>query len=95
MNIFAAVAVSGGADSTALCILASLWKRDDKNIASRSSTEFVDGLLAIVVDHGLRPESKDEAKLVHDRVTNMGMDKFSSIGGFGLETSLMDRTYIM
>ena len=40
-----AVAVSGGADSTALALLAAGWGR----------------LLALIVDHGLRPESTAEA----------------------------------
>lgn len=76
------MAVSGGADSMALCVLASLWKRDGQSISGRSSNEFIDGILAIVVDHGLRTESKDEANLVRNRVNNMGMDKFSSVGRF-------------
>lgn len=74
------MAVSGGADSMALCVLASLWKRDGESISGSASNEFIDGILAIVVDHGLRVESKDEANLVCNRIKNMGMDKFSSIG---------------
>ncbi|MDE8349940.1 MAG: ATP-binding protein, partial [Acidocella sp.] len=41
-----AVAVSGGADSTALVLLAQSWA------ASQGG-----GLIAFIVDHGLRPES--------------------------------------
>ncbi len=45
-----AVAVSGGADSMALCLLADEWARRSGGRAR-----------ALVVDHGLRPESGDEA----------------------------------
>uniref|UniRef100_A0A0E0CIS8 tRNA(Ile)-lysidine/2-thiocytidine synthase N-terminal domain-containing protein n=1 Tax=Oryza meridionalis TaxID=40149 RepID=A0A0E0CIS8_9ORYZ len=67
-----AVGVSGGPDSMALCVLAAAWK---KAVEGRKEEEgegdasgFVDGLLGVVVDHGLRPESADEAQLVRDRV---------------------------
>ncbi|MFO1067707.1 MAG: tRNA lysidine(34) synthetase TilS [Geminicoccaceae bacterium] len=45
-----AVAVSGGADSTALALLAARW------VGRRGGQ-----LLALIVDHGLRPESAAEA----------------------------------
>lgn len=45
-----AAGVSGGADSMALALLAHEWAR------SRGG-----GILALIVDHGLRPESADEA----------------------------------
>jgi tRNA(Ile)-lysidine synthase len=48
-----AVAVSGGADSLALAQLAAAWA------AARSGT-----LVALTVDHGLRPEAADEAARV-------------------------------
>lgn len=48
-----AVAVSGGADSMALCLLAGRWAR----------AEGV-RLVALTVDHGLRAESADEAETV-------------------------------
>ncbi|KAK4369494.1 hypothetical protein RND71_013286 [Anisodus tanguticus] len=64
--------VSGGPDSMALCVLTATWKTNSLGIASQKN-EFVDGLLAVVVDHGLRAESKDEANLVHRRVTSMGI----------------------
>ena len=52
-----AVAVSGGADSLALAVLARDWVTD------RGGT-----VLALVVDHGLRPESAVEAALTLDRL---------------------------
>ena len=48
-----AVAVSGGPDSLALCLLAERWAR------ARGGT-----VLALTVDHGLRPESGAEAAQV-------------------------------
>ncbi len=52
-----AVAVSGGADSLCLAWLASRWGRP----------------LALVVDHGLRPESADEASLAATRLARFGV----------------------
>lgn len=50
-----AIAVSGGADSMALALLADRWARDR------------DGrITALTVDHGLRPESQEEAWTVAD-----------------------------
>jgi tRNA(Ile)-lysidine synthase len=66
-----AVGVSGGPDSMALCALSAGWKSD--GLAKRDDVSgFVDGLLGIVVDHRLRPESSDEAKMVLERVNKMG-----------------------
>ncbi|KAI3929099.1 hypothetical protein MKW92_051878, partial [Papaver armeniacum] len=65
-----AVGVSGGPDSVALCVLTSQWKKDAL-IGIDEKDGFVDGLLSIVVDHGLRKESKDEANVVHDRVSKL------------------------
>jgi tRNA(Ile)-lysidine synthase len=48
-----AVAVSGGPDSLALCLLAERWAR------ARDG-----GATALIVDHGLRPESGAEARAV-------------------------------
>lgn len=50
-----ALAVSGGADSLALLVLAQRWR------AARPSGPE---LLVLTVDHGLRPESADEAREV-------------------------------
>ena len=49
------VAVSGGSDSTALLVLAAEFR-------AQTGTPFS----AVTVDHGLRPEAKDEAKSVAD-----------------------------
>ncbi len=55
----------------ALCVLTASWKTSGLNGAGESSG-FIDGILAIIVDHGLRAESKDEANIVSNRVSQMG-----------------------
>lgn len=75
LTFFVVLGVSGGPDSMALCVLTAAWKSNSLGIAAQKN-EFVDGLLAVVVDHGLRAESKDEAHLVHHRVTSMGIYSF-------------------
>ena len=57
-----AVAVSGGADSTALALLARDW------VVPRGGS-----LLALVVDHGLRAESGAEAALTLGRLAGRGV----------------------
>ncbi|HET6184154.1 MAG TPA: tRNA lysidine(34) synthetase TilS [Acetobacteraceae bacterium] len=57
-----ALAVSGGADSMALALLARHWAAERGGSA-----------LALVVDHGLRPESADEAALTLSRLTGAGI----------------------
>ncbi|NPC67774.1 tRNA lysidine(34) synthetase TilS, partial [Komagataeibacter sp. AV436] len=52
------VAVSGGADSMALAILARGWRRD---------------VVGLVVDHGLRAESRREAEQTVARLARLGM----------------------
>ena len=52
-----AVAVSGGADSVCLAVLAAKWGQP----------------LALIVDHGLRPESAAEARLTAARLAQLGV----------------------
>ncbi len=58
-----AVAVSGGADSMALALLCRNW------VKARDGR-----LLALTVDHGLRPESAAEAALVSLRLAALGIE---------------------
>lgn len=57
-----ALAVSGGGDSLALCLLFQEWA------AEKSAT-----LLALTVDHGLRPDSAAEALKVQDILRPLGI----------------------
>lgn len=52
------IAVSGGADSLCLALLMRRWRR---------------AVQAFVVDHGLRPESADEARMTIGRLQEMGV----------------------
>ena len=61
-NPFVAVAVSGGADSLALTVLTQAWARDQGGRA-----------IGLVVDHGLRPESTDEARETARRLAERGL----------------------
>ncbi|XP_015898263.3 uncharacterized protein LOC107431788 isoform X1 [Ziziphus jujuba] len=67
-----AMGVSGGPDSMALCVLTAHWKTQGLN-ASYGNGEFIEGLLAIIVDHGLRAESQEEANTVSNRLSKMGI----------------------
>ncbi|KAK4849710.1 hypothetical protein QYF36_000109 [Acer negundo] len=67
-----ALGVSGGPDSMALCVLTADWKTGEQNVVG-DGDEFIGGLLAIIVDHGLREESREEAKMVSSRVSDMGI----------------------
>jgi tRNA(Ile)-lysidine synthase len=58
------IAVSGGPDSTALLWLASRW---------RGSRRSGPALLAVTVDHGLRPESRREADAVNCFARQLGI----------------------
>ena len=58
-----AMAVSGGADSMALAVLAARW-------ASARGLP----VLALVVDHGLRADSAQEARVTVDRLAGLGID---------------------
>lgn len=66
-----AIGVSGGPDSMALCALTAFWKAQGFN-GKCDSEGFIDGILAIIVDHGLRAESTEEASIVSNRVAKMG-----------------------
>ncbi|WP_157845975.1 tRNA lysidine(34) synthetase TilS [Kiloniella litopenaei] len=57
------VAVSGGADSMALCLLLRNW------VTAKGGELF-----AVTVDHGLRPESGIEAQWVHVRLLAEGIE---------------------
>jgi tRNA(Ile)-lysidine synthase len=57
-----AVAVSGGADSMALAILARDWTRQHDG-----------SVLAFVVDHGLRAASAGEARITVERLASLGI----------------------
>ncbi len=58
-----AVAVSGGADSMAAAVLTDEWARNRGGYA-----------VGVIVDHGLRQESAEEASLVAQRLTALGIE---------------------
>ena len=59
------LAVSGGADSMAMAALVKNWHHDHGVAGS---------IKAIIVDHGIRAESADEANWVRDQLTDLGVD---------------------
>ena len=59
-----ALAVSGGADSTALLLLVKRWLD--------GQDDHTPGITVLTVDHGLRPESADEARWVGELSARMG-----------------------
>ncbi|MDP4725093.1 MAG: tRNA lysidine(34) synthetase TilS [Alphaproteobacteria bacterium] len=65
-----AVAVSGGADSLALALL-----------AKRYADTYGLQMTAITVDHGLRSNSADEAQWVHDLLTTKGVSHETCMWG--------------
>ncbi len=76
-----AAAVSGGADSMALALLADAWARERGG-----------SLLALVVDHGLRPESADEAAATVARLAALGIAaKLLAIDGLAKGSALAER----
>ncbi len=62
------LAVSGGPDSTALLVLAARWTQALKKKRQRHPA-----LLAVTVDHGLRPEAKREALAVKALAGQLGV----------------------
>jgi len=58
------LAVSGGPDSTALMVLAARWRGRAKSPR----------LIAVTIDHGLRKESKREAKMVEALAKKLGIE---------------------
>lgn len=58
------LAVSGGPDSTALLMLAARW---------RDTLEQPPKLVAVTIDHGLRPEAKTEAQAVAKLARRLGV----------------------
>lgn len=67
-----AIGVSGGADSMALCILASLWKCSELGTDAKIS-DHINGLVGLVVDHGLRAGSGIEANHVQTWISSLGI----------------------
>ncbi|MBX9825897.1 MAG: tRNA lysidine(34) synthetase TilS [Xanthobacteraceae bacterium] len=59
------LAVSGGPDSTALMLLAARWRKARKRGPK---------LVAVTVDHGLRPEAKREAAAVKKLARSLGIE---------------------
>ncbi|MFL4983234.1 MAG: tRNA lysidine(34) synthetase TilS [Xanthobacteraceae bacterium] len=59
------LAVSGGPDSTALALLAARWRAELKHGPR---------LVAVTIDHGLRPESASEAKAVKRLAKALGIE---------------------
>jgi tRNA(Ile)-lysidine synthase len=66
-----AIAVSGGVDSMALAFLCARFRR--YNPEMRVCDNTVTSFRAMVVDHGLRPESSTEAKAVSSAVRTLGV----------------------
>ena len=58
------LAVSGGSDSTALLVIAARWAKKRKRAPK---------LLAVTVDHGLRPEARREAAMVKRLARRLGV----------------------
>ena len=63
-----AIAVSGGADSMALCLLTHEWSQQ------QVKREVPGRLLAIIIDHGLREESAIEASRVAQWLDDRGIE---------------------
>jgi tRNA(Ile)-lysidine synthase len=61
------LAVSGGPDSTALLVLAARWHR------TRKGKRKAPRLIAVTIDHGLRPQSAHEARSVRRLARRLGV----------------------
>ena len=59
------LAVSGGRDSTALMVLASRWKRENRPPCA---------MMVATVDHGLRPEAESETHMVAENARSLDLD---------------------
>lgn len=81
-----AIAVSGGADSTALALLAQYW-----------ATQHNGGILAFIVDHGLRQEAAAEAILTADRLKARGIPakilKIAGLSGAAIQEQARNARY--
>src|SRR5262245_24346199 len=76
-----AAGVSGGPDSMALALLADRWARDNGG-----------SLLGLIVDHGLRPESRQEAALAAARLAERGIQaRLLPIAGLLRGSALAER----
>ena len=62
------LAVSGGSDSTALLVMTARWAEQLRKRLKRAPK-----LLAVTIDHGLRPESKHEAAQVRRLARRLGI----------------------
>lgn len=62
------LAVSGGADSTALLVIGARWAKGLRKRRKRAPK-----LLAVTVDHGLRPQAKHEAAAVKRLARSLGV----------------------
>jgi tRNA(Ile)-lysidine synthase len=79
-----AVAVSGGADSMALALLARDWVR------LRGGT-----VVALIVDHGLRAASGDEARITAERLGGLGIrSRVLRLTGLTLGPAMAERARI-
>ena len=68
-----AVAVSGGADSMALLHLVAQWAKGSGRSSSPGVARGCPPVVAITVDHGLRPESAAEAQWVGEQARLLGV----------------------
>src|ERR1700722_9155517 len=76
-----AAGVSGGADSMALALLAAAWARERGG-----------SLLALIVDHGLRPEAAAEAGQAAARLRSHGIPaRGTQVGGLARGNAMAER----